>query len=362
MKCIVPTLCFMLTVCCVADAGADRFNLESPYNTGIWRFEINNDFMFNSDSNFTNGWSLQYHTRSYASWEESRAYDVVKWVGQNLPTMSDEGSMVRYGQAIGQNLITPGDITNPNPPPDDLPYAATLHYTLNWQRYNPHSASTFQVTAGTLGENAFGEEVQTFVHDDLGLGDTPRGWHTQRDGEPIINLGYQFLKRLGKFGTYHDDWAGQYTLGTDVHLGNLATLADVSFAFRFGWNITEGFSAYPTPPGRGVFTAHQVPKPSGASAHGFEIILGARGTALGYSVLYDGSLITNDEREVDRENFFASAGLSINYHRYDLFSLRLSLLTTTDVLDASDLPQPSPGAEKTRNDTSYGTLMVGFRF
>ncbi len=362
MKRILPALFFLLTACGVAYASAERFHLASSYNTGIWRFEINNDIMFNSDSNFTNGWSLQYHTRGYASWEETQAYGAFKWVGQNLPTLNAEGSMVRYGQAVGQNLVTPGDITNPNPPAGDLPYAATLHYTLNWQRANPDSATTFQITAGTLGEDAYGEEVQTFVHDDLGFGDNPQGWHTQRDGELILNLGYQYLKRIGRFGNYHNDWAGQYTLGSAVHLGNLATLADVSFAFRFGWNMAEGFSAYPTPPGRGTFTAHQVPKPAFASPHGFEVVLGARGTALGYSVLYDGSLVTDDEREVARKNFFASAGLSINYHHYQLFSLRMSLLATTDILSDADLPQPASGGKKTRNDTSYGTMMVDFRF
>lgn len=362
MKFLVPSLLLVLTICFVNGSMAADFNLDSPYNKSVWRFEINNDIIFNSDSNFTNGWSLQYHTRGYESWAETQAFDWVKGIGRSFPTLNDEGSIVRYGQGIGQNLITPGDITNPNPDPEDLPYAATFHYTLNWQSYNPESARTFQVTAGVLGEEAFGEDVQTFVHNDLGMGDTPRGWHTERDSEPILNLGYQYLRRVAKFGDYDEDWAGQLMLGTSFHLGNLATLADVSFAFRYGWNMMEGFSAYPTPPGRGMFSAYQVPKSASSSPHGFEFILGIRGTALGYSVLYDGSFITDDEREVGREDFYASAGLSLNYHHYDMFSVHLGLLATTDILDDSDLPQPPPGGQKTRNDTSYGTLMIDFRF
>jgi len=58
------------------------------------------------------------------------------------------------------------------------------------------------------------------------------------------------------------------------------------------------------PPGRGIFQASYLPKPSSASPHGVEVILGARGTGLAYSVIYHGSIITGDDRDVDRNNFF----------------------------------------------------------
>jgi lipid A 3-O-deacylase len=116
---------------------ADPFHLDSFYNKGTLRIEMDNDAIWDKDSNFTNGWSFQYHTVRYATWEETRAPAFIKWVGNHFPTLAADDSIVRYGQGIGQNMITPGDLTHPNPPEGDLPYAGTLTYTLNWQSFNP---------------------------------------------------------------------------------------------------------------------------------------------------------------------------------------------------------------------------------
>ena len=332
------------------NAFADDFNLDSPRNKGFWRFEIDNDAFLGEDSNFSNGWSIQYHTKRYSTWEESEAFGWVKWIGQHFPTLGDEGSIVRYGQGIGQNLITPEDITNPNPPPGDLPYAATLTYTLNWQRFNPETASNFQVSIGVLGEEALGEEVQKFVHDDLGAGDTPEGWDTQRDSEPVLNIGYQHLWRLLHFGEYHNAWSAQLMIAPSLNLGNIITGADFGIGFRFGWNIQEGFNTYPAPPGRGFFQSSLLAKPASASPHAMEFVLAGRASALAYAVFYDGSIITNDDREVEREDFIFGGYLSINYHHYDMLSIRLSLLLQTDLLDEDALPPPQPNQEKTSTD------------
>lgn len=362
MRFLILVLVVSFLGCFAGVSFADSLNLDSPRNSKMWRFEIDNDAVLDSDSNFSNGWSLQYHTKRYASWEESNAFNWVKWVGQKVPLLEAEGSIVRYSQAIGQNLITPEDIENPNPDPADLPYAGTLHYNLNWQRFNADTASNFQVTIGVLGEEAFGEEVQKFVHDDLGMGDTPEGWDTQRDSEPILNIGYSFQKRVAQFGEYDEAWGGQLMLGTGFHLGNLVTLADVGFAFRYGWNIFKGFSSYPAPPGRGFFSSHQVPKPASVSPHSYEFILAAKASALGYSVLYDGSEITDDERDVEREDFIFAGVVGLNYHHYDKMSIRLQVNLASDLLDEDSLPAPAPGDEQTSNDNSYGSFMVDFYF
>ncbi|MBW1694314.1 MAG: lipid A deacylase LpxR family protein [Deltaproteobacteria bacterium] len=341
---------------------AEDFFLDSPRNKGTLRFEIDNDAIWATDSNFSNGWSLQYHTVRYASWEETEAPGFVKWIGQHFPTLDDDDSIVRYGQGIGQNMITPEDIENPNPPVVDLPYAGTLTYTLNWQSFNRRTARNFQVTAGILGEESLAEDFQKFVHNDLGLGRPPEGWHTQRETEPIVNIGYEHLWRLAHLGKYNNGWAGQMTLGPSAHLGNLFTAVELGLGLRFGWNIVEGFNSFPAPPGRGFFEAYDLPKPSLASPHGVEVILSARASGLIYSVLYDGSFITSDDREVDREDYIVAGLIGLNYHYYDYLSIRLAFVTSSDLLIEESLPPPRPGQEKTGADNSYGTLIVDYHF
>ncbi len=343
-------------------ASAEDFYLDSPRNNGLFRFEINNDAIWDRDSNFTNGWSLQYHTVRYRNWEQSKAPDMIKWVGNHFPTLDHEDGIVRHGQGIGQNMLTPGDLSNRNPPEEDLPYAGTLTYTLNWQNFNRRSARNFQVNIGILGEASLAEDVQTFVHDDLLGMEKPQGWDTQRKTEPIVNLAYSYLLRLAHVGRYNDGWAGQVSLAPSIHLGNLFTATELGLAIRFGWNIEEGFSAYPAPPGRGIFQSSHLPKPPTASPHGFEFIMGARACGLLYTVVYDGSLITSDDRSVDRETLIFAGGFGINYYYYDRFSIRLSLLYNSSFLDEASLPDPPPGQERTSSDNSYGTLVIDFYF
>jgi lipid A 3-O-deacylase len=363
MRFFVLLMTVLMLACFSNNVLADDFHLDSPRNKGgTWRFELDNDVFLGTDSNFSNGWSIQYHTVRYSSWEDSRAYDWVKWVGQHFPTLGDEGSIVRYAHGIGQNLITPGDISNPNPPPGDLPYAGTLHYNLGWQRFNPETASIFQLNIGVLGKEAFGEEVQKFVHDDLDIADTPMGWDTQRDTELILNLGYSHIWRVLQFGEYDNAWGGQVTTGVGFHLGNLVTGGDVGFALRFGWNIPEGFNSFPAPPGRGFFSNLTLAKPASASPHSVEFILAARATGFAYSVLYDGSKMTDDERDIEREDFVFGGLFGLNYHHYEMLSLRLALLVTTDLLDEDALPPALSGTAQTSSDNSYGTIMIDFYF
>jgi hypothetical protein len=213
-----------------------------------------------------------------------------------------------------------------------------------------------------LGKESFAEQFQKVVHNDLGRGDDPRGWDTQRDTEPIINLGYEHPWRLASLGNYTNDWAGQLTLTPSVSIGNLFTGAEVGLALRFGWNMFEGFNTYPAPPGRGFFQAAYLPKPSVASPHGFEFVLGARVIGLGYSVIYDGSFLTEDDRDIDRNRFVATSGVGIFYHNYSRFSIRITLQKSTNLLHEESLPISESGENITNADVSYGSLIIDFYF
>jgi len=341
---------------------AGEFYLDSARNTGTLRFEINNDVVWDDDSGFTNGWSFQYHTVRYDAWDNADTLGLVKWVGKHFPTLDDNDSIVRNSHGIGQNMFTPGDIEAEIPQEGDLPYAGTLTYSLSWQSFNRNTARNLQVSVGVLGEESFADEFQKSVHNDLGLGANPRGWDTQRETEPILNVGYQYAFCLANVGAYQNGWAGQLTLAPSASLGNLFTAMELVTAFRFGWNMPEGFSTYPAPPGRGFFQSSNLPKPSSASPHAFEIIIGVRGTGLLYSVIYDSSFITNDDRDVERNNYYFSAGAGIVYHYYDFLSIRATLQKSTDLLDEDSLPPSLSERNKTDPDPSFGSLVVDFHF
>ena len=88
----------------------------------------------------------------------------------------------------------------------------------------------------------------------------------------------------------------------------------------------------------------------------FEAVLGARACYLIYSVIYDGSLITDDTRSVDRNDFIFVGGFGLFYHYYKLFSIRATFQTSTDLLVEESIPEPEPGETKTSANISYGFI------
>ncbi|WP_419657199.1 conserved uncharacterized protein, DUF2219 [Desulfosarcina variabilis str. Montpellier] len=341
---------------------AGDFNINSIYNKATLRFEIDNDAVWKKDSDFTNGWSLQYHSVRYASWEETGAPGWLTWMGRHFPGLGDDNSIVGYSHGIGQNMITPGDLTNSEPLEGDLPYAGTLTYSLNWQCYNQQTARTFQVSVGILGTESLAGEFQNYVHDDLSMGDDPQGWETQRDTEPIINFGYAYIRLLADMGTYTNDWAGQIFLAPMGYFGNLITGVDLVLGLRLGWNIQEGFNVFPAPPGYGFFGSHLVPKPETASPHCVELVLTCKSMAMIYSAFFDGSVITDDDRDVDRETFAFAGMIGLNYYYYKMFSIRIAILHETDMLVEDSLPVGQAGKDNTGTDNSYGALLLDFYF
>lgn len=336
--------------------------LADDPDKSMLRFEMDNDLVFSKDSQFSNGFSLQWFTPSAEGWDALSAPGFAKSVGAWLPGMNPADSFVRFGHGIGQNIITPGDITAETPLEGDLPYAGTLTYSMSWMRFNERAARSMQVTLGILGEEAFAGEVQRFVHRDLGAGETPRGWNSQRETEPILNLAWDSSRRLAHFGAFDNAWAGQLEITPALSLGNLATGAEVESIFRFGWNIPRGFASRPAPPGRGIFNDFSLPKPPETSAHGFEIDFRVRVSGMLYSVLYDGSLITRDDRDVEREDWVYVLGWGVSYYFHDRFAVRLLFTTGSDLLKDSSIPDPGKGRTQTEADNSFGSLVFEYRY
>ncbi|MHC5067902.1 MAG: lipid A deacylase LpxR family protein [Planctomycetota bacterium] len=317
-----------------------------------WRLEINNDYFFGSDDGFSNGWSVQRHGVRYANWEAAAASDWIKWVGQTVPGLDRDDLQVRIGQGIGQNMFTPKDITLDRPDPDDLPYAGTLSYLLSWQSFSAERARVFQIDVGIMGEPSLAEEFQEFVHNDLSMGDDPKGWYTQRDEEPVIGLHYLAARRLVTFGA-PERWSSDVFVHGQGNLGNLMTSAECGLAFRAGWNAPQGLPYTAAPPARTAIQ-HAATAPLGAGPWSAYLFGGVRAAAIGYSVIYDGSLITSDDREVERNDVIGNLLVGLTIGHRDTMAVHLIYNLTSDLLE--DAP------EQTTLDNSYGSLTLDFFF
>ena len=220
---------------------------KDPWSLRMFRFEFDNDAFVGSDDAFSAGWSLQLHSRLMDQWGRGLG----GWVGK-VPGLGDDGEgsrVVRWAGALTQIILTPTDIGIEEPQPDDIPWAGVLAATTTWSSYDNRRLGAVQLYVGCMGPCSFGEEVQTFVHEDLGVGEPPQGWDNQlvkrMAGKPELRIPLQ--GRGERRGEIHTRALRGRNLSTGVMagVGNAATLARGDLEFRFGWGLPMGFTKIP---------------------------------------------------------------------------------------------------------------------
>jgi hypothetical protein len=94
---------------------------------GALTLTIENDVFTGSDSNYTNGIALGWSTDDVATYGEGSF--VRGWADfwDFLPFVLDDGYATYASWTLGQEMHAPDDITDPNPPLTDQPYAGVLY-------------------------------------------------------------------------------------------------------------------------------------------------------------------------------------------------------------------------------------------
>ena len=223
-------------------------------NLSVLRFDFDNDVFLGKDNSFTAGWSLQVHSRLNDVWGPGYA----KWIGR-VPGLGDGGRggpITRLAVGISQVIITPKDVGNPAPQPNDAPWAGMLGAAMSWSAYDNRRMAALQVYAGCMGPCSAAEPVQKFVHGDLGLGPVPKGWDNQLVTRALFNVNYEyryklFVDRPARYFT-PGRFAHDLSVGSHVGLGNVETLIWGQVEYRFGWGLPLGFTKAPDPPGWGI--------------------------------------------------------------------------------------------------------------
>lgn len=336
--------------------------MDNLDNKRIFRFEADNDSLWDRDSHFTSGWSMQYHSLIYNSWNDAKVPEAIRWIGRHVPTLNRSDSHVRVGFGLGQMTFTPGDLTLSEREGTDLPYAGTLTTSLSWQSFNRNSSRTFQISLGLLGKESLAGQFHIYSHNDLYMGEDPKGWDDQRETEPIVNFAYAYRQNLYRNDIFSDSWGSQLSLEAAASLGNLATDMTLSAGFRTGWNLLEGFTMTAAPAGIGLVRASHYPKPAAASPHSIELVLGVSISALIYSVIYDGSLISSDERDVNRKDYMLAGTIGINYHYKNKMAVGLHFNKSSDLIEEDSLPTRPLVTDRTRSDPSYAALIIDYYF
>lgn len=209
-----------------------------PYVEAVSENDLYSTLVTNDDHWYTNGLRLEYGLGS----QDPTPPLLGRWPARFtdrlcgawcLPS-AGEIAVDTIGYAIVSNTYTPSDTQLITPDPRDRPYAGVLFVS---QLYDRVFVREGRITAqrhlsidlGVIGPAAGAGEIQRWWHRRIGAA-VPRGWSSQIDDEPIVQVGWREERRVVRFGEVGELWAqGRGELGT------LRVMAVAGGQARFGW-------------------------------------------------------------------------------------------------------------------------------
>lgn len=268
---------------------------------GTFSFTLENDIFGNADKDYTNGVRFDYITpRNDLPRLGRLARDNLGWL-----TAADDWYMIF---ALGQNMFTPSDITDPTPPREERPYAGFLYGSIGVAADRGDRLDTIALDVGLIGPLSGAEYTQKYIHDLFGY-DKPVGWDEQLENEPAFRLLYERKYRYG-----YEVETPLWELGFDaaphanLSLGTVDTSAGLGFTIRFGQDLADDYGpprVRPAVGAPGFFRSDD--------GFGWYLFAGAEGRAVGRNLFLEGNTFGpgRDGVSVNRLQGDIQAGLSL---------------------------------------------------
>jgi hypothetical protein len=185
-------------------------NIEEAEDRRLLTLVEENDILASGDDgNYTHGTRLIYR-------EMGKKPPIITKLVHLIPSLElNETTSSSY--SLGHNIYTPQDITNPNPQPNDRPWAAFLYTSIGLTTASDDYVDSVEMTVGVLGPMASGESIQKQVHKFIDTRN-PQGWEHQLHNE------------LGFFFTWNRRWPQTLLYKT----GDIAWSLEPNIAFALG--------------------------------------------------------------------------------------------------------------------------------
>ncbi|EPR42540.1 Protein of unknown function DUF2219 [Desulfovibrio sp. X2] len=288
----------------------------APARAGTLMAQWENDIFAGTDRHYTNGAKLLWLSDDLKSYKDDERLPMGfrEWLA-GLPYINQSDKKFNVGLAIGQDMFTPSNISDPNPPEGDHPYAGWLYGSLILDQKDATWLDTVELTVGMVGPSSQAEQTQKFVHHVVDS-PQPQGWDTQLHDEPGLMLTY--------VGTWRALDIPLFSLfGADViphfgaTLGNVKTYANTGAEVRLGWNLPKNFGTTLIGPGGGVnadtAAGNDIPP---FSLYGFAY---TDGRAVARDIFLDGNTFQSS-RHVSKKTFVGDLAVGVGLGVYDFFA------------------------------------------
>ena len=310
---------------------------------GALTVTLENDAFTGSDNYYTNGIGISWVSNDINTYGE-RSF-VRRWAKfwSFLPFVGNDDYRTYAAWSLAQEMHTPDDITDPDPPLDDQPYAGVLYLDNNIYAKGERWTHAWQLRVGVVGPASQADEVQKWFHDVIG-DDKPEGWDTQLPNEAILNVAYTGTYLLAR-GKLSKSASWRIIPVANAGLGTYFTGLGLGLYGEIGWNLVDALGG--TALRQGFNTASTV---GVGPVDGWSVSLS--GGVAGYGVVHylplDGTVF-RDSRSVDTEPFIgmATVGISVRHRRFVAFLGRTYFTKTF---------------ETEREHAEFGTLSLSWYF
>ncbi|WP_064791882.1 lipid A deacylase LpxR family protein [Shewanella woodyi] len=207
---------------------------------GQWHLQLDNDIIFGSDGNYTNGMILGWE--SAAQDRRSELPTPLQW--QRLFLFNQQEGEIAWGAKFNQRMWTPEEIEIATPQPDDRPYAGLLTIETHTAHYGVNLSQKNWLSLGVMGPLSGAQQVQEFVHK-FTDSSPPLGWQYQVENQVTIQLAYEVDALMLRRDAFNHALTGktQWELSGFSHTqaGNFRTETELGVLFRWGNDLEHSF-------------------------------------------------------------------------------------------------------------------------
>jgi hypothetical protein len=316
---------------------------EPAEHDGALTLTIENDSFIGSDNNYTNGVGLGWSTDEVGIYGEDSF--VRRWTEfwSFLPFALDEGYRTYASWTVGQEMHTPDDISDPDPPETDQPYAGVLYLDSVLAARGHLWEHRWSLRLGVVGPASQADDTQEWWHE-VTDSDDPKGWDHQLPDELLLNAGYDAAyllveRDLGTSAKFRVVPVG------GAAVGNYFTGASLGIYGEVGWNLVDAFGVSAL---RGGFDSATTIGVGPVEDWSLSFFGSLGGFGIAHYLPLDGTVF-KDSRSVDSEPFVgsASAGLTLRHGR---FVLGVAQTYTTDAFETQT------------EDAEFGTVTLSWFF
>ncbi len=309
---------------------------------GAASFIFDNDAITGNDNKYTGGLGVAWTSAATETYNERNLYRKIANAFSFLPTVNAEGYRNYVQFLLGMEMYTPTDIRSLEPPPGDHPYAGVMYVDSSLLSMSRIASHQLTLRLGLVGPATGARDVQRWLHEIIGS-PIPQGWDTQLKNEPIVNLFYQYNRRLLRRAP-PDRFGLDFSWNGGAGVGNYYIGANVGLMGRIGYRLPDNYGVTPLLGGVESMVGLAPPRKK------FQVyaFLGAQGFGILRWLPTDGNTFV-DSRSGERDDWFLSlsGGIVLGFSRV-LMSYRYHGLAGLQ----------DPENFKTENRNDFGTILI----